>query len=738
MAAKNYIIHMLKSEKPVKYGHHRLWYASSLKSVSSSAQMLYSYEHVIDGFSASLTNEEAQLMAAQEGVLAVEPDTIHKLHTTWTPTFLGLDRLEHHYKYMRPISQEQSIVIGVVDTGIWPESLSFRDTGYGPIPSFWRGKCEFNESLCNKKLIGARYFAKGYEQGADIPLDWNKELRSPRDTDGHGTHISSTAAGSIVHGASLFGYAYGTARGMAPRARIAMYKACWNGNCFGSDLFMAIDTAISDGVHVLSMSLGPPADYPFYRSVPMIGAFAAAANGIFVSCSVGNDGPDSSSVRNAAPWVTSVGAGTIDRAFLAYVKLGNGETYNGSSLNSGPPWPLAASAYAYTPFVYAGQVSENGSGFCLNGTLFPMKVKGKIVLCDRGINSRLEKGEVVRKAGGVGMVLANTNGEDLIPDIHFVPAAHVGRKAGDNMRNYLSFNPNPTAKIMFGGTRISFESSPNVASFSSRGPTPISPELLKPDLIAPGYNIIAAWSRANGPTWLSFDTRQVDFNIASGTSMSCPHVSGVAALLKAVHPEWSPAAIRSALMTTAYTTNMRGSPMIDESTGNASTPFQHGAGHVNPLSALVPGLVYNLTTEDYLNFLCAIKYTPEQIMIVTRQNFTCDFNKTYSATELNYPSFAVQVSADINTTTVVTHKRTVTNVESYRSTYKVSVFSQSSSVKIDVAPRMLTFWKQYQTRSYTVTFQMTGPMQPNTHEFGEIKWCDGKHVVRTPIAISWI
>ncbi|KAL2528367.1 Subtilisin-like protease SBT1.7 [Forsythia ovata] len=309
----------------------------------------------------------------------------------------------------------------------------------------------------------------------------------------------------------------------------------------------------------------------------------------------------------------------------------------------------------------------------MTGTLNPEKVSGKIVLCDRGVNPRVQKGSVVKAAGGAGMVLTNTaaNGEELVADAHLLPAT--------------------------AGTKLGIEPSPVVAAFSSRGPNSITPEVLKPDMIAPGVNILAGWSGAIGPTGLAEDNRRVGFNIISGTSMSCPHVSGLAALLKAAHPDWSPAAIRSALMTTAYTAYKDGKVIQDVATGKPSTPFDHGAGHVDPVSALNPGLVYDLTVEDYLNFLCALNYTAQQINSLARRNFSCDSSKQYSLNDLNYPSFAVSLKAQMGSTSgsaggtnVVKHTRTLTNVGS-PGTYKVSVSTASESVKISVEPGTLTF-----------------------------------------------
>ncbi|KAL3525624.1 hypothetical protein ACH5RR_013996 [Cinchona calisaya] len=741
---KTYIVHMVKNQMPASFDDHNIWYDSSLKSVSESAAMLYTYDNAIHGFATRLTAQEAESLRNQPGILFVLPEMKYELHTTRTPSFL---RLEENANLFPVTDSESDVIVGVLDTGVWPESKSFDDTGMGPVPASWKGACEtgtnFTLKNCNRKLIGARYFSAGYE-AAFGPIDVSKESKSPRDDDGHGTHTSTTAAGADVPGASLFGYASGLARGMANRARVAVYKVCWIGGCFSSDILAAIDKAIDDNVNILSLSLGGGiSDY--YRDNVAIGAFSATTKGILVSCSAGNAGPNAFSLSNVAPWITTVGAGTLDRDFPAFASLGNGKNFSGVSLFKGDPLPEKL-----LPFVYAGNASNATNGnLCMTGTLIPEMVKGKIVLCDRGLNARVQKGAVVKAAGGAGMVLANTaaNGEELVADAHLLPATAVGQESGDAIRDYILSDPNPTVTILFEGTKLGIEPSPVVAAFSSRGPNLITPGILKPDLIAPGVNIIAGWTGAVGPTGLAEDPRRVEFNIISGTSMSCPHVSGLAALLKGAHQDWSPAAIRSALMTTAYTVYKNGQTILDIATGKASTPYDHGAGHVDPVSALNPGLVYDLTTEDYLNFLCALNYTSSEIYGVARGNYSCDSSKTYSINDFNYPSFSVTLETQVfggsnGTSTsgnsVVKHTRTLTNVAgSSGGTYKVSISSPSPSVKISVEPDTLTFTKDNEKQSYTVTFSASS-MPSNTNEFGRIEWSDGKHVVGSPIAISWV
>ncbi|CAN4091561.1 unnamed protein product [Withania somnifera] len=728
---------MEKSQMPESFEEHTHWYESSLKSVSDSAEMLYVYYNVVHGFSVSLTAEEAESLQKQPGILSVLPEMKYELHTTRTPSFLGLDRSADFFPESNAISD---VIIGVLDTGVWAESRSFDDSGFGPIPASWKGECEsgtnFSSKNCNRKLIGARYFTKGYESTLG-PIDETKESKSPRDDDGHGTHTASTAAGSVVQGASLFGFASGSARGMTTHARVAVYKVCWIGGCFSSDILAALDKAIDDNVNLLSLSLGG-GNSDFYRDSVAIGAFAAMEKGILVSCSAGNAGPSPYSLSNVAPWITTVGAGTLDRDFPAYVSLGNGKNFSGVSLYKGN-----MSLSKMLPFVYAGNASNSANGnLCMTGTLIPEQVKGKIVLCDRGINPRVQKGSVVKAAGGAGMVLANTaaNGDELIADAHLLPATTVGQTTGEAIKKYLSSDPNPTVTILFEGTKVGIKPSPVVAAFSSRGPNSITQEILKPDIIAPGVNIIAGWTGAVGPTGLADDNRRVAFNIISGTSMSCPHVSGLAALLKGAHPDWSPAAIRSALMTTAYTVYKNGDALQDVATGKPSTPFDHGAGHVDPVTALNPGLVYDLKADDYLNFLCAMNYTSIQINSIARRPYSCETSKKYSVTDLNYPSFAVvfpeQMTAGSRSgSSSIKFTRTLTNVGP-AGTYKVNVLSPSNSVKVLVEPETLAFTRMNEQQSYTVTF--TSPSMPSTENvYGRIEWSDGKHVVSSPVAISW-
>lgn len=567
------------------------------------------------------------------------------------------------------------------------------------------------------------------------PIDETEESKSPRDTEGHGTHTASTAAGSLVSNASLFDYARGEARGMAVKARIAVYKICWSPGCFDSDILAAMDQAIADGVDVISLSVGASGYAPQYDQDSIaIGSFGAAQHGVVVSCSAGNSGPGPFTATNIAPWILTVGASTIDREFPADAILGDGRIFGGVSLYAGESLPDFK-----LRLVYGG---DCGDRLCYMGRLEPSKVQGKIVVCDRGGNARVEKGAAVKLAGGLGMILANTDesGEELIADSHLIPATMVGAIAGDKIREYIKLSQYPTATIVFRGTVISpSPPAPKVAAFSSRGPNSLTAEILKPDVIAPGVNILAAWTGSTGPTDLEIDPRRVDFNIISGTSMSCPHVSGLAALLRKAYPDWSPAAIKSALMTTAYNLDNSGENIKDLASGEESTPFIHGAGHVDPNRAVNPGLVYDIDVSEYVAFLCSIGYDVKRISVFVREPVSSDICTRALATpgNLNYPSFSVVFNSNND---VVKYKRVVKNVgSSVDAVYEVKV-NAPPNVAVNVWPSKLAFSAEKKALAYEITFSSVGldGLGVSPQQSGSIEWSDGVHLVRSPIAVRWI
>ncbi|XP_016456337.2 LOW QUALITY PROTEIN: subtilisin-like protease SBT1.4 [Nicotiana tabacum] len=736
---ETFIVHVSKSHKPHIFTTHHNWYSSILRSVSSSSQhsakILYSYDYAARGFSARITSGQADRLRRVPGVVSVIPDRARQLHTTHTPTFLGL---ADSFGLWPNSDYADDVIVGVLDTGIWPERPSFSDDGLSAVPSGWKGKCEtgqdFPATSCNRKIIGARLFYKGYEADRGSPIDESKESKSPRDTEGHGTHTASTAAGSVVANASFFQYAKGEARGMAVKARIAAYKICWKTGCFDSDILAAMDQAVADGVHVISLSVGADGYAPEYD----VDSIAIGAFGHYLIKFLSDSSVLQSfyTAVNVAPWILTVAASTIDREFPANVILGDGRIFGGVSLYSGDPLNDTK-----LPLVYSG---DCGSQLCYPGKLDPSKVAGKIVLCDRGGNARVEKGSAVKLAGGAGMVLANLadSGEELVADSHLLPATMVGQKAGDKIRDYVKSDSSPKATIVFKGTVIGKSpTAPRIAAFSGRGPNYVTPEILKPDVTAPGVNILAGWTGSIGPTDLEIDTRRVEFNIISGTSMSCPHVSGLAALLRKAYPKWTTAAIKSALMTTAYNVDNSGKTFTDLATGQESSPFVHGSGHVDPNRALDPGLVYDIEMKDYVNFLCAIGYDPKRISPFVKEtsSVNCSEKSFVSPGDLNYPSFSVVFSSE----SVVKYKRVVKNVgRNTNAVYEVKI-SVPASVEVKVTPTKLSFSEENKSLSYEISFSSNGSVGLETVKglesaFGSIEWSDGIHSVRSPIAVYWL
>lgn len=735
---KTFIVQVEKEGKPSIFPTHRQWYESSLADTDS---IIHTYETVMHGFSARLTPTEALNLQSLSHVITLIPEQVRQLHTTRSPQFLGLNTADTA-GLLKETDFGSDLVIGVIDTGISPERESFNDRDLGLPPPKWKGYCvagtDFPPTSCNRKLIGARYFCAGYE-ATNGKMNETLEYRSPRDSDGHGTHTASIAAGRYVFPASTMGYAKGMAAGMAPKARLAVYKVCWNAGCYDSDILAAFDAAVADGVDVISLSVGGVV-VPYHLDVIAVGAFGASEAGVFVSASAGNGGPGGLTVTNVAPWVTTVGAGTIDRDFPANVMLGNGKVISGVSVYGGP---------GLTPgrlyqLVYAGSDGYSAS-LCLEDSLDPKFVRGKIVVCDRGVNSRAAKGQVVKKAGGVAMILTNGpfDGEGLVADCHVLPATSVGAVGGDEIRRYISFASHlhspPTATIIFKGTKLGIKPAPKVASFSARGPNPVSPEILKPDVIAPGLNILAAWPSTVSPSGIASDERRSEFNILSGTSMACPHVSGLAALLKAAHPDWSPSAIRSALITTSYTLDNAGGSMLDESTGNVSSVFDYGGGHVHPQNAINPGLIYDISTYDYVDFLCNSNYTSHNIRVITRKGADCSGAKTAGHSgNLNYPSLSA-VFQQYGKQQMSTHFiRTVTNVGDPNSVYKVTIASPAATL-VTVEPDTLAFRRLGQKLNFLVRVETRAvKLSPGSSSFksGSIVWSDSKHTVTSPLVVT--
>ncbi|KAH9774825.1 subtilisin-like protease SBT3.6 [Citrus sinensis] len=550
--------------------------------------------------------------------------------------------------------------------------------GQAPVPPHWKGICQkgekFNSSNCNRK-----------------------------DAVGHGTHTASTAAGYFVEKANYRGLAAGLARGGAPLAHLAIYKACWDIGCTDADVLKAFDKAIHDGVDVLSVSIGneiPLFSYIDQRDSIAIGSFHAIAKGITVVSSAGNDGPVAQTIVNTAPWIITVGATTIDRAFPTAITLGNHQVL----------------------WVYND---------CRQGSLNATLAAGKIILCfSRPDTQDIQSAAIsVTQAGGVGLIYAqfHTDGLDSCNLIHCIK---VNYEVGTQILSYIRRARSPIAKLSSPETVIGDLVSPRVASFSSRGPNSMSPAVLKPDIVAPGVDILSAY-----PPIGSKDIQ--GYALLSGTSMSCPHVAGIAALIKSLHRDWSPAAIRSALVTTASQTGTDGMNIFEEgSTRKEADPFDIGGGHVNPNKAMNPGLVYDITVEDYIQFLCFMGHNDASISRLTKSKINC-LKNNHLALDLNLPSITIP---NLHNNETVTVTRKVTNVGQINSAYEALV-EAPYGVNMTVEPEVISFNMTIKILSFRVTFfsnHKVHPVPDAEYRFGSLTWTDGEHFVRSPVAIRAI
>lgn len=690
-----------------------------------TSKVAYHYSTVVNGVAARLTATEAMKLRATPGVVNVWKSRIVTIKSDPTKDFLGLTGSKGVWQkqFGGDANAGNGVIVGDIDTGFWPESpswapLSEPRSDDSTIAANFHGTCQpganngtFPPVTCNNKVIGARYF-----DAAGLSNNNPGEFKSPRDFDGHGDHTGSTAAGDLVKNITVSGIGgLGDAEGVAPGARVSVYKVLYESRdgttAQGSDadIVAAINQAVSDGVNVINFSVGDNVDSFGMEELSFLNAAAA---GVFVSAAAGNAGPGASTVDNAMPWETTDAAGTFDKAFTKTLTLGSGATFTG--IGVGPAVP--SSPLIDSPNAGLATASTTAATLCFStatngGTpaLDPAKVAGKIVLCQRGSNARVDKSLAVKEAGGVGMILWNPSPNSLDADFHSVPSIAVDTATGQAVKSYIAGTASPTASLT-AGVATTVEA-PTVAGFSSRGPSPSSGgDLLKPDIMAPGVSVIAAVAPPNHNGNL--------YDVESGTSMAAPHIAGVAALLMSKHPDWTPMEIKSAMMTTANPKTTLGNPI-------AGTPFDFGSGEVNPAGAFDPGLVYDSGTVEWLQYLCGIGVP----LFFSDGSTTCDRFGTIDPSDLNYPTIAI--GALTGSETVI---RTVTNISDKSGNYGLKV-SAPAGFKVSVSTEHFVI-KPGQQETYTVTItRTTAPL--NAYAFGSLTWTDQRgHSVRSAIAVN--
>ena len=690
---------------------------AAMQSVGASpASKVHEYTYAINGFSAMLTPAQAEEMKGRTGVVLVQPDEMRYRQTDASGDFLGLTAPAGAWSTG---TTGEGVVVGVIDDGIWPEHPSFADDGsYPALPGYAGLPCEFGNTAhnpndapftCNNKLLGARQMLATYRAiiGADPD-----EFDSARDDNGHGTHTASTAAGNAGVDSSIYGVPRGAVSGVAPRARVIAYKGLGNLGGFSSDLAAAIDQAVADGVDVINYSIGSSS---FTIGADDIAFLFAADAGVFVATSNGNSGPNPATTGSPAsvPWLTSVGASTQSRFFQGSTSSSDGWEFFGASITDGTPeLPLVDAADA-------------GDELCAPGSLDSTIVTGKIVLCKRGVYDRVAKSYAVDLAGGAGMILYNANDTDsLNTDTHWVPAVHINFTDGSAIKSYIgSAGANAVARIN-AGEKVRVRA-PWMASFSSRGPNRLSGDIVKPDITAPGVQILAGWSPFPDPGEVPGEL----FAAIAGTSMSSPHVAGMFALIKQAHPDWTPAMAKSAIMTTAY------QRVKKEDGVTPADPFDMGAGHLNPGSpvhkgsAFQPGLVYDAGLFEYAAFTCGADlgvFTPG----------TCAFLESLGVpsdpSDLNLPSIGIEGLAGSQTV-----QRTVTSVakENGWREYKVSV-DAPPGYRVAVNPSKIRLKKGDSATYYVTITNVSAPAGEWRH--GSLTWMDktGNYSVRSPISVS--
>ncbi len=578
-------------------GRHTQFIAAMEQTLDRSVDVLFRYDVVLNGLAARLSAQEAAQVAALPGAVDVRPQTIEYPDTDVGPTWIGAPGIWDGSAVPGGVGTEgEGMIVGLIDTGINHDHPSFADVGedgYDHTNPWGEGNyvgyCVSDDpTFCNDKLIGAWSFVS--------------EGITPDDSNGHGSHTSSTAAGNHITASvtTPSGYVVETPiSGVAPHANIIMYDACVT-SCPSDALLAAVNQAVADGVDAINYSISG-GNNPYYDSVELAFLDATAA-GIFVSTSAGNNGPGAGTVAHRSPWVSTVAAATHNRLYTnELVDMTGGDTpppadITGQSISTG---------YGPAPIVYAG---DYGDPLC--GTPFPPNTwTNEIVVCDRGGGyGRVDKGANVLAGGADGYVLANdaANGDSLVADPHVLPAIHITYSDGVALKAWMASGSGHVATITETSTNLDPINGDIMASFSSRGPNPIL-DVIKPTMSAPGVAILAAYKDGIEITWLG------------GTSMASPHNAGAGALMKALYPSWSPSEIKSAIMSTAWTENLR-----KEDGVTPADPFDVGAGRDNLMMAAKAGIVFDETTADYLAANPATGGDPKTLNLPSLQNSDCE------------------------------------------------------------------------------------------------------------------
>lgn len=606
------------------------------QKIGRNATVTYNYQHAFNGFALLLTGKEARAFAGLQGVLSVNRETLETMDTDAGPIWIDAPTI---WNGGHPGSKGEGAVIAVLDSGINHDHPSFAGIGgdgyrhTNPLGSgnYLPGSyCDtVDSSFCNDKLIGAWDMVQSGED-PDSPEDAFEP--------GHGSHTASTAAGNVVKNAKIKAPTATLSRnvsGVAPHANVIMYDVCID-TCPQSALLAAVDQVVidagelPDGIASLNYSIsggenpyGDPMEYGF---------LAAADAGIFVSASAGNSGPGATTVAHRSPWLAATAASTHNRAVVnSVIQLTSDGAPLGDIVGLG-----FTGAYSSHPIVNSADYETDYPGATLcgvgaqddyNSPWPPGFFNGEIVACTRGTFGRIEKGANVLAAGAGGYVLMD-NGGGLVGDAHDLPAVHISAADGAKLANWLAANSNTMAAISGFVVDMDPGNGDVVAGFSSRGPN-TTIDVLKPDVAAPGVDIIAAIN-TDGVTY------SPEFGFLSGTSMASPHNAGAGALMSRLHPDWGPHQIRSALMMTATT------DLVKENGVTPADPHDIGAGRIDLHRSGDAGLVMDESTSNFLAADPFLRGDPRTLNIASMMDSECVGICTWTRTFKNVSSDAVR------------------------------------------------------------------------------------------------
>ncbi|MED6211218.1 hypothetical protein PIB30_071593 [Stylosanthes scabra] len=713
---------------------------------------LYSYHYLINGFAVLVTQQQAEKLAQSSEVSNVVLDFSVRTATTHTPQFLGLPRGAWSQEGGFDAAGE-GVVIGFVDTGIDPMHPSFADNKSEhpyPVPTHFSGVCEvtrdFPSGSCNRKLVGARHFAaSAITRGI---FNSTQDYASPFDGDGHGTHTAAVAAGNHGIPVIVAGHHFGNASGMAPRSHIAVYKALYKSfGGFAADVVAAIDQAAQDGVDIISLSITPnrrpPGVATFFNPIDMA-LLSAVKAGIFVVQAAGNTGPSPTSVSSFSPWIFTVGAASHDRTYSNSIFLGNNVTIPGVGLAPG-----TSVSKLYT-LIHARDALNNDTAVtddmyvneCQDASKFSKDlIRGNLLMCSYSIRFVLGLSTIKQALGmaknlsaaGVvfymdpfvigyqinpvpmkmpGIIIASTNDSKVLMQYY-----NSSLEVDAVTKKVTKFG---AVASIHGGLKANYSNAaPKVMYYSARGPDPEDTlphvaDILKPNLLAPGNLIWAAWSSLGTD---SVEFQGENFAIMSGTSMAAPHVAGLAALIRQKFPNFSPAAVASALSTTASQHDKNGGLIMAQRSYayadlnlSPATPFDMGSGFLNATGALNPGLIFD-STPVVLNY--------------TGQN-CWSYNSTVCGPDLNLPSITIST---LNQSRVV--QRTVQNVGG-NETYSVG-WSAPYGVSMSVSP---THFSVAGGEKQVLSVLLNATTNSSVASFGRIGlFGDQGHVLNIPLSV---